>query len=204
MIDLLADQNPLNSIHAFGVGLQQAQIDLPTSFTVDAHAELNSNEDIKVVVTSKIHLYKIKKIFSFYLAPSKHTCPIEIIDNHDRTWTINYIPREVGETYIDIFLGDQLVNGSPFKVNVFDIHQIHVSNILDGLVGHLVKFDIDASNAGVGQLEIIIQDGQIPCHATSYGAFQFDAAFLPCEPGRYTIEVKFNGLSIPGSNIKIQ
>jgi hypothetical protein len=112
---------------------------------------------------------------------------------------INYIPREVGETYIDIFLGDQLVNGSPFKVNVFDIHQIHISNILDGIVGHLVKFDIDASNAGVGQLEIIIQEGRIPCHATSHGAFQFDAAFLPCEPGRYTIEVKFNGLSIPGN-----
>jgi len=123
---------------------------------------------------------------------------MQVINNHDGTWTINFIPNEIGETYIDIFLGDELVNGSPFKVNVFDINQIHVSNINDGIVGHLMKFDIDASKAGVGQLEIIIQDGRIPCDAIPQGSFQFNATFLPSEPGQYTIDVKFNGLPVPG------
>jgi filamin len=127
---------------------------------------------------------------------------MEVINNQDKTWTINYIPNEVGETYIDIFLGNEIINGSPFKVNIFDVNQIHVSNILGGIVGHSVKFDIDASKAGIGQLEIIIKDGQIPCHATSHGSFHFDATFLPTEPGRYTIDIKFNGLPVPGNQNK--
>ena len=124
---------------------------------------------------------------------------MEIINNRDGLWLVNYSPQEVGESYIDIFLGDQLIDGSPFKVNTFDIREIHVSNIYASIAGQLVKFDIDASKAGVGQLEIIIQDGQIPCHASSYGAFQFNATFLPPESGRYTIDIKFNGLPIPGN-----
>lgn len=124
---------------------------------------------------------------------------MEVVKNPDGIWTINYIPNEVGETYIDIFVGNELVPGSPFKVNIFDVNQIRVSNIHDGIIGHPIKFDIDASKAGIGQLEIIIQDGQIPCHATSHGLFQFDATFLPNHPGRYTIDIKFNGLLVPGN-----
>lgn len=124
---------------------------------------------------------------------------MEVIKNSDGLWTISYIPNEVGETYIDVFLGNEIVHGSPFKVNIFDVNQLHISNILDGIVGHPIKFDIDASKAGVGQLEIVIQDGQIPCHAISHGSFQFDATFLPHEPGRYTIDIKFNGILVPGN-----
>jgi filamin len=124
---------------------------------------------------------------------------MQVINNRDGTWTVNYTPNEVGETYIDIFLGNELVSGSPFKVNIFDTNQIHVSNINNGIIGHLVKFDIDASEAGVGQLEIVVQDGRIPCDAIPHGSFHFDAAFLPNEPGPHTIDIKFNGLPIPGS-----
>ncbi|CAF1246383.1 unnamed protein product [Rotaria sordida] len=180
---LVGEQNRKSLVRAFGDGLRQAQLDIQTSFTVDALAALNPDDDVKVVVTT----------------PSKQTCHMQVINNRNGTWTVNYIPNEVGETYIDVFFGTELVCGSPFKVNVFDINQIHVSNIDSGTVGHLVKFHIDASEAGVGQLEIVIQDGRIPCDAISCGSFQFDATFLPNEPGRYTIDIKFNGLPIPGS-----
>lgn len=126
---------------------------------------------------------------------------MQIINNHDGTWTVSYIPTEVGETYIDLFLGTELVYGSPFKVNIFDINQIHVSNIDGGVVGHLVKFLIDASKAGVGQLEIVVQDGLLPCDAIPYEACRFEAIFLPNKPGKHTIDIKFNGLSVPGNPI---
>ncbi|CAF3728092.1 unnamed protein product [Rotaria sp. Silwood1] len=180
---LVENQKHKSLIHAFGDGLRQAQLGIQTSFTVDAHVELKPDDDVKVVVTT----------------PSKQTCHMQVINNRNGTWTVNYIPNEVGETYIDVFLGNELISGSPFKVNIFDINQIHVSNIDAGMVGHLVKFHIDASEAGVGQLEIVIQDGRIPCDATSCGSFQFDATFLPKESGRYTIDIKFNGLPVPGS-----
>lgn len=124
---------------------------------------------------------------------------MQVINNRNGTWTVNYIPNEVGETYIDVFYGDELVYGSPFKVNVFDTNRIQVSNIDGGIVGYLIRFHIDASEAGVGQLEIVIQDGRIPCDATSCGSCKFDASFLPKEPGRYTIDVKFNGVPVPGN-----
>jgi filamin len=127
---------------------------------------------------------------------------MEVINNHDRTWTINYIPNEVGETYIDILLGNELINGSPFKVNVFDVNQIHVSNTLGGIVGRLVKFDIDASKAGIGQLEIIVQDGQISCDAISRSSSQFDVIFVPNKCGLYKIDIRYNGLTIPGNSYK--
>ena len=126
---------------------------------------------------------------------------MQIINNRDGTWTVSYIPTEVGETYIDIFLGTELVYGSPFKVKIFDINQIHVSNIDGGVVGDLVKFFIDASKAGVGQLEIVVQDGLLPCNAIPYESCRFEAIFLPNKPGKHTIDIKFNGLSVPGNPI---
>jgi filamin len=124
---------------------------------------------------------------------------MQVVNNRDGTWTVHYTPQEVGETYLDVFLADELVPGCPFKVNIFDVHQIHVSNVQGGLVNQLVKFEIDASQAGVGQLEIVIQDGRIPCDALPRGAFHFDASFLAPEPGAHTIDIRFNGLPVPGN-----
>ena len=47
-------QNQVNLVRAFGNGLQQAQVGIQTSFTVDARTTLNPNDDVKVVVTSKM------------------------------------------------------------------------------------------------------------------------------------------------------
>lgn len=48
------ESNPQNLIRAFGPGLRQAQVGHPTSFTVDGHLALDANEDIRVLVTSRI------------------------------------------------------------------------------------------------------------------------------------------------------
>jgi hypothetical protein len=42
-------------IRASGLGLQQAQVDVETSFTVDARAASNHAEDLKVLVSSKLN-----------------------------------------------------------------------------------------------------------------------------------------------------
>jgi hypothetical protein len=57
----------VNLVHAFGPGLQQAQIGVQTSFTIDARDALNSNEDVKIVVTSKI-LIENKIHFNFLIS----------------------------------------------------------------------------------------------------------------------------------------
>ena len=48
------NENQINGVHTSGCGLQQAQVGVQTSFTVDARIASNQNDDVKVVVTSKI------------------------------------------------------------------------------------------------------------------------------------------------------
>jgi filamin len=129
---------------------------------------------------------------------------MQVVNNRDGTWTVHYTANEVGETFLDIFLGDDLVSGSPFKVNIFDVNRIQVANLKEGLVGHPVEFSIDVSDAGIGQLEIIIQEGRIPCTAWPIGTVQFDASFMPHESGRHLIDIKFNGLPVPGTRLRNQ
>jgi filamin len=47
------------------------------------------------------------------------------------------------------------VTGSPFTVRVFNPERILVGKIPDGVVNKPVHFTVDASEAGVGNLEVI-------------------------------------------------
>jgi len=134
--------------------------------------------------------------------PSKYTCHIQVINNLNGTWIVNYTPNEIGQIQIDIFLGEKLINNNSFQVNIFDINQIYISNLNDGFVNQLVKFNIDTSKAGIGQLEIVVQDGEISCNAISYNSSQFDVTFLPYKCGLNKIDIRYNGLNIPGNLYK--
>ena len=61
-----------------------------------------------------------------------------IVDN--KIW-INFFFKIKGEYYIDVFYANQLVNGSPFKCNVFDSSKIKVTPNLTGVVDQIVKFE---------------------------------------------------------------
>jgi len=115
---------------------------------------------------------------------------------------VNYTPNKIGQIEINIFLGEKLLNSNPFKVNIFDINQIYISNLNTGLVNQLVKFNIDTSKAGIGQLDIIVQDGQISCDAISRSSSQFDVIFVPHKCGLYKIDIRYNGLTVPGNSYK--
>ena len=60
---MIDDEKSLRPVHAFGLGLRQAQIGVQSSFTIDARAALHTNENIKVLVTSKNFFSKIPSQF---------------------------------------------------------------------------------------------------------------------------------------------
>lgn len=60
---------------------------------------------------------------------------------------------------------------------------------------------VDASQGGVGNLEIMINDGQIPCSVQNRGNRQFHATFTPKDPIPHYIQMKFNGMEVPGRYI---
>ena len=126
--------------------------------------------------------------------------PLEIINNHNGLYIINYIPNQIGQIQIDIYLNHKLLNKTPYKVNIFDINQINLSNLTDGFIDQIKTFDIDISKAGIGQLEILIENGKIPCEVITNNTSQFSIVFLPYYSGLCQIDIKFNGISIPSNS----
>jgi hypothetical protein len=49
--------------------------------------------------------------------------------------------RLLGEYHVDVFYGNQLINGSPFKIKVCDPNKIKVTPALFGLVNQAIRFE---------------------------------------------------------------
>lgn len=60
---------------------------------------------------------------------------------------------------------------------------------------------MDASDAGVGNLEVAINEGHIPSMAQSLGQHRYDISFVPREQIDHTISVRFNNEPVPGTLI---
>jgi len=84
------------------------------------------------------------------------------------------------------------------------IHQLILlvnNNLLD-----LFNFEylVDATDCGSGNLEIAIsRDGEnIPNYVENEGGARFRIKFIPNQSGIHYIQIKFNGIDIPGKNKK--
>lgn len=57
---------------------------------------------------------------------------------------------------------------------------------------------VDAVDAGKGQLEISINQGKVPNNVQMQGAGRCLVTFIPQYPGKYVIDVTFNGEQVHG------
>lgn len=57
---------------------------------------------------------------------------------------------------------------------------------------------VDGSRAGSGNLEILVNGGRVTSSVRALGAQRFIASFTPHEPGTHTIQITFNGETVPG------
>jgi len=57
---------------------------------------------------------------------------------------------------------------------------------------------VDASKAGSGNIEIMINGGEIACSVQNHGNYRFTASFLPAAPEQHIVEMKFNKEPVPG------
>jgi len=65
--------------------------------------------------------------------------------------------------------------------------------MFEGLMFNFLWILVNAARAGSGNLEIMVNDGKIPCSVQNRGNRQFHASFLPRAPGVHYIQMKFNG-----------
>lgn len=57
---------------------------------------------------------------------------------------------------------------------------------------------VDASQAGEGQLEISINEGEVPNHVTVVGGGRCLVSFTPEHTKPHLIDIKFNGETVTG------
>ncbi|VDP37355.1 unnamed protein product [Soboliphyme baturini] len=128
-----------------------------------------------------------------------------------------------GAHYIDVRVYEQSIDGSPFTCNVGDPDLVTVRG-LQRYIRHLdlgtpVSFTstfrrcmlinppsfivfvftlVDASAAGSGTLEILINDGKVNCRVRELGSKTYLATYTPLRPIGYTIEMMFNKSPVKG------
>jgi filamin len=66
-------------------------------------------------------------------------------------------------------------------------------------IRHAIDYSVDASQAGCGNLEIIVNDGQVPCAVTQMSSHRFHASFVPLDATVHYIDMIFNGSRIAGT-----
>jgi len=88
----------------------------------------------------------------------------------------------------------------PIDNNATGARAIRVQDIPNGSIGRPVEFEIDGSKAGSGNLEILVNGGRVTSSVRSLGGQRFIASFTPHEHGTHTVQITFNGETVPGKS----
>ena len=98
---------------------------------------------------------------------------------------------------MDVYVTGVKIQDSPIFFKAYDSGLIQVSDVGSGIVGQPCQFRVDASQAGEGQLEISINDGEVPYHVQVLGGGRCLVHFTPELPKPHTIDIRFNGEAVP-------
>lgn len=173
----------LSKVKVVGEGVERVAINRPAAFVVDTHGQ------------------DVGQLSASVMGPNQVSLKTHVTGNHHSGYRVEYTPTEVGDHTIELELGGHSLPGSPFMSKVYDASKVRVADIGTGVVGRPVYFTIDASQAGAGNLEIIVSVGgrNVPNYVQSEGNAKFRVNFKPSEPLTHTLSVKFNGEPVPGS-----
>lgn len=81
---------------------------------------------------------------------------------HSPAVTIEFYPLNPGEHLIHLNYKSNPLPGSPFSSKIYDIKQIKVKEMPGEIVvGKPVTFLVEATNAGPGNLEVIVNNGRV-------------------------------------------
>ncbi|KRT84610.1 hypothetical protein AMK59_1466 [Oryctes borbonicus] len=137
------------------------------------------------------------------LGPARRSLLTQITPQFGNTgkFDISFTPIDVGDHSVEVRLPGGHIDGSPFLVKAYDANRVSVTDISDGIVGKPVSFGINASQAGAGNLEIIVavNGRNVPNFVQSEGNARFKVNFKPTEAATHTLSVRFNGQAVPGS-----
>ncbi|KMQ96133.1 filamin-a-like isoform x1 protein, partial [Lasius niger] len=163
-------------------GLEKVSVNRVATFTIEADASLG---------TPVVEV----------LSPTRESLPVHIKQNSHGVYTAGFTPKDVGDHSVEVKLSGSHVEGSPFLVKAYNADKVKVTDINSGVVGKPVFFSINASQAGAGNLEIIVavNGKNVPNYVQSEGNAKFRVNFKPQEAAVHSLSVRFNGEPVPGS-----
>ncbi|XP_030764877.1 filamin-A isoform X1 [Sitophilus oryzae] len=133
------------------------------------------------------------------IAPSKRTVPARVLPgNRTGVQTVEFVPNEVGTHIVEVTVNGEKLPSGPLVAKVYDSGLIQVADVSGGVVGQPVQFRVDASQAGEGQLEISINEGEVPNHVQVVGGGRCLVSFTPDQAKPHLIDIKFNGETVRG------
>uniref|UniRef100_A0A3Q1HD57 Filamin C, gamma b (actin binding protein 280) n=1 Tax=Acanthochromis polyacanthus TaxID=80966 RepID=A0A3Q1HD57_9TELE len=131
----------------------------------------------------------------------------EIIKGEDSTYSVRFIPQEMGPHTVNVKYRGQHVPGSPFQFTVGPLgeggaHKVRAGGTgLDrGVAGIPAEFSIWTREAGAGGLSIAVEGpskAEITFEDRKDGSC--GASYVVQEPGDYEVSIKFNDEHIPDS-----
>lgn len=167
---------------------------LPATFVVDTKEAGEANLEINIK------------------DPEGNLVQTRIEDNSDGTYTVYYVPEDVGRYTISILYGGQPVKDSPFNVKVDPIGdaqkcQVYGSGLSPVIqIGEGYTITVDTRDAGQGNVTCHIRsangnDLDIDIEDNNDGTFNI--FYTPHNPGSYTIKIKFGGQDVPNGDVVV-
>ncbi|KAH9634104.1 hypothetical protein HF086_001306 [Spodoptera exigua] len=134
-------------------------------------------------------------------APSRRPVTARVLDIAERpgVFRIEFTPEEVGTHLIDVSIADDKLAAAPLVAKVYDASLIKVTDVGNAVVGQDCQFRVDASAAGEGQLEISINEGEVPNHVQVVGGGRCLVFWRPETATPHRVDIKFNGEPVPSS-----
>ena len=126
--------------------------------------------------------------------------PLSVTSNSKNKMEAEHVLVEVGAHHVHVVLDGQLVLGSPFTCNVYDVGRVVVTGI-DGThtVGTVVTFAVDANQPGEGTLELVVTTGKSSVRAdvAARSRVLYEVTVVPQEPIPHFVNITFNDEGIP-------
>lgn len=129
--------------------------------------------------------------------------PVKVTGDVHAGFTAEFTPREVGVHAVSVEYNGHPVSGTPFLAKAFDAQRVVIGPLGRPSVGQPQHFNVDASQAGEGNLEITIsaRGHNIPTQVIPQGNARFSVGFVPFEACEHLISIAFNKRTVPGCPI---
>ncbi|GFR82088.1 filamin-C [Elysia marginata] len=170
-----------------GRGLKEAEVNKPAHFQVDG-TQANPGKP-------KSHLQGVRD-----------QLPVSVENVRPQVYKCTYIPDRPGAYLLYVNWNDKPLKGSPYKVAIREPSRpdrvVVTLERPNTVLGEDLEMRVDPRNAGPGQLTVRCTDpnGQeIPCRVNDNYDGTKSLKVTPTMPGRYLVDIRYDGTHIMGS-----